>query len=131
MPSVVVLPSTQTSHFNRLRILQKVHSPSMTTFKLLNSPWTTSSVCATVTRASSCVSRSNLRRTASMLLSPSNFLANFSVAQSTREQMMATSHLLNRPCLISFVASASTESTSIIILTMMSDIVGDTDIFSV
>src|SRR6266436_3672536 len=131
MPSVVVFPSTQTSHFDYLRILQKVHSPSMTTLKLLSSPWTTSSVCATVYRASSCVSLSNLCRTASISLSPINLLANFSAQQSNREYLIATSHLLNRPCLISFVASASTESTSAIILTMMSDIVGGKDIFSV
>jgi hypothetical protein len=34
------------------------------------------------------------------------------------------SHLLNRPCLICFVAKESTESTSTIILTIISDIKG-------
>ena len=33
-------------------------------------------------------------------------------------------YLLNRPCLICFVARASTESSSIIILTMISVIIG-------
>jgi hypothetical protein len=44
---------------------------------------------------------------------------------------MTEGHLLSRPCLICFVASASTESTSTIILIMISDIVGDSEIFSV
>ena len=134
IPSVDALPSTRTSLVNYLTNPQLEftrHAPSMTTLILLNSPWTTSSVWATVSRASSWVSRSSLCRTASMSLSPSNFLANFSAQHSTREELMRGSHLLNRPWLICFVARASTESTSTIILTMISDMAEDNEIFSV
>ena len=65
--------------------LRKIDTPSITTLRVSKSPWTTSSVCAEVTRASSWVSRSSLCKTASTSLSPSNFLANFSIARSNKE----------------------------------------------
>jgi hypothetical protein len=53
-------------------------APSKTVFTVHTRLWTTPNVCATVIRASSWVNRSNLRRTASISLSPSNFFVNFS-----------------------------------------------------
>src|ERR1700761_479926 len=45
-------------------------------------PWTTSKICASVMRASSRVSRSNLRSMLSISLFPSNFFANCSATTS-------------------------------------------------
>lgn len=105
--------------------------PSMTTFKLLTRPWTTSRVCAAVTRASSWVSRSNLCSVASISLSPNSFFANFAVPCKAYWFLFTTNHLLKRPCLICLVATASTPSTSAIIFTRMSDMVGASGICSV
>ena len=58
----------------------KYRAPSMTILILPTRPCTTLNVWATVIRASSWVNRSNLWRTASISLSPSSFLVNFSAA---------------------------------------------------
>ena len=55
-----------------------IRAPSKAVFTLPTRPWTTPNVCATVIRASSWVNRSNLWRTASISVSPRNFLVNFS-----------------------------------------------------
>jgi hypothetical protein len=60
-------------------------APSITTLILPIRPCTTPSVCVTIIRASSWVSRSNLRRTVSISPSPSNFLVNFSTAHLSHE----------------------------------------------
>jgi hypothetical protein len=99
-------------------------APSITTFTLPTRPWTTPKVCATVIRASSWVNRSNLWRTVSISLSPSNFFVNFSTAHQTTNNTYVTAHLLSRPCLICLDARASTERNSIIILTAISINIG-------
>src|SRR5712672_249010 len=53
---------------------------SMTTFMLLNRPYTTSMVCVEVACDSSVASRSNLWSTASIPFSPNNFFPNFSAS---------------------------------------------------
>ncbi len=109
------------------KVIENNHShfaPSITTFTLPTRPWTTPKVCATVIRASSWVNRSNLWRTVSISLSPSNFFVNFSTANQATNNTYVTAHLLSRPCLICLVVRASTERNLIIILTTTSINIG-------
>jgi hypothetical protein len=78
MWSIDTLPSTRISLVNHLKQNQVKIAPSMTTFKLLRSPWITFSVGATVTRASFGVSPSNFCRMTAMQISPLNLSPNFS-----------------------------------------------------
>ena len=66
-----------------------------------------------------------------MRLSPNNLCMNFSVQRLVGEDQHAVCHVLTRPCLRCFVASASTWRTSVMTFTMISDIIGDSGIFSV
>ena len=124
IPSVDALPSRGT-------VLRKVFgnnhnhfAPSITTFTLPTRPWTTPKVCATVIRASSWVNRSNLWRTVSISLSPSNFFVNFSTVHQATNNKYVIAYLLSRPCLICLDARASTERNSINILTTTSINIG-------
>ena len=109
----------------------KHRTPSMISFTLPTRPWTRPNVSATPIRASSSVNFFNLWSTSSISLSPSSFLANFSVARRVTKQriLYAIMHLLNRLSLICLVASASTESNSTIIFTIIPVIIGVSWIF--
>ena len=121
--SVDALPSNVTDPQKSCGQSCRHSAPSITTFILPTRPWTTPKVCATVIRASSWVNRSNLWSTDSISLSPNSFFANFSVAHWDAVSIYVTACLLNRPWLICFVARASTESNSTIILMMISVII--------
>jgi hypothetical protein len=105
------------------------HPPSMTTFILFKRPWTIAKVCATVMRASSCVSRSSLFSIVSISLSPNNFFANCS---ATRSEVVAYDYrrpcLLSRPLPICFFATASIEINSTMIFATISIIRGSREI---
>ena len=58
------------------------------------------------------------------LVLPPQFLQEFLCDTLRMAEVYATMHSLNRPCLICFVARASTESNSAIIFTMTSVIMG-------
>jgi hypothetical protein len=58
------------------------------------------------------------------LVPPQQLLHKFLCDILSMGNVYLTAHLLNRPCLICFVANASTESNSTIILMMRSIIIG-------
>ena len=83
IPSIVGILSSNQIRISTARVEQsfKLGTPSMTTFKLLRRPRTTSRTCSTAMRVSAIDSLSNLCRTARTSLSSSSFFASFSACR--------------------------------------------------
>ena len=93
--------------------------PSMNSPIFWMRPWTTASVCTAVARASACVSRSSLFRTASISISLKNLFANLTALAEQSKTQVRTDSLEHCRLRLS-VTRASMEISSIRILTTIS-----------